>query len=154
MYIYIYIQDAAPPDFYMGADQVFKTKRLGFQPNLHKLLHQTQKRAKCPTKHTLFSTYLGDATQMPVCTGNAILDLLIVLIVLIIRIIRIIRIILIILVYLSIYLRNAILLIIIYLSISAIYTQTHTHTHIHTHTHTHTHKIYAIYVYIYTHTRT
>jgi hypothetical protein len=58
----------APP----AADPVFKTKRLGFQPNLHKMLHRT--RSRSPTKRVLMAACATDAAAPLHCTGNARVD--------------------------------------------------------------------------------
>ena len=58
----------APP----AADPVFKTKRLGFQSNLHKMLHRTWSRS--PTKRVLMAPCATDAAAPLHCTGNARVD--------------------------------------------------------------------------------
>ena len=60
-----------PADFFRPADPVFKVKRLGFQPNLHKLLHR--KRTRSPAT-TLCARYADDPSHLPRCTGDRRLD--------------------------------------------------------------------------------
>ena len=60
-----------PADSFRPADPVFKVKRLGFQPNLHKLLHR--KRTRSPAT-TLCARYADDPSHLPRCTGDRRLD--------------------------------------------------------------------------------